>query len=248
MDFLAYAYLQIGDDAKVLAQVDALAKMHVMHGDEDFMQDYLQTRQSTFPVVYALERRQWREALNLQAAEDAAPYAQAPVYWGRAVAAGHLRDAAAAQDALKHYDERVEATRKGQKAYVADGMKRPRQEIEAWADFAAGREADALRLLTEVAREQDKVGKAETDLPAHEMLADMLLEAGKAQEALAQYEISLKTDPNRFNGLAGAAAAAEKLEQKEKAAGYYAQLLKNCSGSHSQRPELQQAKLLVAAN
>jgi len=248
MDFLAYAYLQIGDDARALEQVDALASMHVMHGDEDFMQDYLETQQSTFPVVYALERRQWREALNLQAAKNAAPYAQAPVYWGRAVAAGHLRDAAAAQDALKRYDERVEATRKGQKAYVADSMKRPRQEIEAWVDFAAGREEDALRLLTEVAQEQDKVGKAETDLPAHEMLADMLLEAGKAQEALAQYEISLKTDPNRFNGLAGAAAAAEKLEQKEKAAGYYAQLLKNCSGSHSQRPELQQAKLLVAAN
>jgi hypothetical protein len=248
MDFLAYAYLQIGDDAKARAQVDALAGMHVMHGDEDFMQDYLQTRQSTFPVVYALERRQWSEALNLQAAEDAAPYAQAPVYWGRAVAAGHRRDRAAAEDALKHYDELAEATRQGRKAYLADSMKRPRQEMQAWADFAAGREADALKLLKEVAREQDKVGKAETDLPAHEMLADMLLEAGKAGEALAEYEISLKTDPNRFNGLAGAAAAAEKLAQKEKAAGYYAQLLKNCSGSHSERPELRQAKLLVAAN
>src|SRR5262249_4677505 len=154
----------------------------------------------------------------------------------------------AAEDALKHYDQLVLLTRQGQKAYIAGSMKRPRQEMEAWADFAAGKEAEALGLLTEVAREQDKVGKAETDLPAHEMLADMLLEAGKAQEALAEYEISLKTDPNRFNGLAGAAAAAQKLDQKEKAAGYYAQLLKNCSGSHSERPELQQAKLLAAAN
>jgi len=248
MDFLAYAYLQIGDDAKALEQVDTLAKLHVIGGDEDFLQDYLQTRQSTLPVVYALERRQWSEALNLKATADAAPYAQAPLYWGRAVAAGHLRDAAAAQDALKHYDQLVEATRQGQKAYVAEGMKRPRQEAAAWAEFAAGREADALRLLTEVAREQDKLGKAETDLPAREMLADMLLEAGKTPEALEQYEVSLKTDPNRFNGLAGAAAAARKLEQKDKAAGYYTQLLENCRGSHSQRPELQQAKLLAAAN
>jgi len=248
MDFLVYAYLQIGDDAKALEQVEALSTMHVMHGDEDFMQDYLETRQSTFPVVYALERRQWMEALHLEAAKDAAAYAQAPVYWGRAVAAGHLRNLAAAREALEQYDVLVEATRKGPKGYIAESMKRPRQEMQAWTDFAAGKEADALRLLTEVSREQDKVGKGETDLPAHEMLADMLLLAGKTREALEQYEISLKTDPNRFNGLAGAAAAARKLEQKDKAAGYYAQLLKNCSGSHSERPELQQAKLLVAAN
>jgi len=248
MDFLAYAYLQVGDDARARAQLDRLAKMHVMHGDEDFMQDYLQTRQSSFPVLYALERRQWREALSLEPAKDAEPYAQTPVYWGHAVAAGHLRDAAAAQDALNHYDELVAATRKGQKAYIVDSMKQGRKEMQAWADFAAGKEADALRQLKEVAEEQDQIGKGETDLPAREMLADMLLNAGKAQDALEQYEISLKTDPNRFNGLAGAAAAAQRLQQKEKAAGYYAQLLKNCSGSHSERPELQQAKLLVAAN
>jgi tetratricopeptide (TPR) repeat protein len=248
MDFLAYAYLQVGDDARARAQLDRLAKMHVMHGDEDFMQDYLQTRQSSFPVLYALERRQWREALSLEPAKDWEPYAQTPVYWGHAVAAGHLRDAAAAQDALNHYDELVAATRKGQKAYIVDSMKQGRKEMQAWADFAAGKEADALRQLKEVAEEQDQVGKGETDLPAREMLADMLLNAGKAQDALEQYEISLQTDPNRFNGLAGAAAAAQRLQQKEKAAGYYAQLLKNCSGSHSERPELQQAKLLVAAN
>jgi hypothetical protein len=99
-----------------------------------------------------------------------------------------------------------------------------------------------------VADEQDKVGKGEAELPAREMLADMLLDSGHAEDALTQYEISLKTDPNRFNGLAGAARAAEQLQQREKAAGYYAQLLKNCSGSQSDRPELQQAKLLAAGN
>jgi len=222
--------------------------MRVMNGDEDFMHDYLEARQSTFPVVYALERRQWKEALILQPAKDAEPYSLAPVYWGRAVAAGHLRDAAAAEDALKHYDQMVDLTRKSRKAYIADSMKQGRKEIEAWADFAAGKDSEAVGKLREVAEEQDKTGKGETDLPAREMLADMLLSAGKAQDALYEYENSLRTDPNRFNGLAGAAAAAAKLEQKDKAASYYAQLLKNCSGSHSDRPELQQAKLLVAAN
>jgi tetratricopeptide (TPR) repeat protein len=104
-----------------------------------------------------------------------------------------------------------------------------------------------LRILRAVADRQDKVGKFEVEIPAREMLADMLLDMNKPKEALAEYEISLKTDPNRFNGLAGAAQAAEKLSLKEKASGFYAQLLKNCQGIASDRPELARAKTLVAA-
>jgi len=142
----------------------------------------------------------------------------------------------------------VEATKKGPKPYIANGFKQQRKELVAWADYAAGKQDEAVRELTLVADEQDQVGKGETEMPAREMLADMLLDSGKAQASLAQYEISLKTDPNRFNGLYGAAQAASRLQQKEKATTYYSQLIKNCSGSHSDRPELEQAKTLVAAN
>ena len=59
----------------------------------------------------------------------------------------------------------------------------------------------------------------------------------------------MKIDPNRFNGLAGAAQAAEMAHQSAKANSYYAQLLKNCDGGkHSDRPELQSAKTEVAKN
>jgi tetratricopeptide (TPR) repeat protein len=74
-----------------------------------------------------------------------------------------------------------------------------------------------------------------------------LLDLQRSQEALTEYEISLRTDPNRFNGLYGAAQAATQVQQKEKADSYYAQLLKNCAGSHSDRPELAQAKILLVA-
>ena len=247
MNFLEYAYLQTGDDGNAKTQVDGILAMRNADVDSDF-QDYLQSAQSDFPMVYALERRRWNEALKLQPSVDGPAYVRSGTYWGRAIAAGHLHDAAAAQDALKHYDEMREATRKGAKPYIADGMERQRKVVAAWANYAAGKQEQAVEGLTAVADEQDKVGKGETELPAREMLADMLLDSGHAEDALTQYEISLKTDPNRFNGLAGAARAAEQLQQKEKAAGYYAQLLKNCSGSQSDRPELQQAKLLAAGN
>ena len=96
---------------------------------------------------------------------------------------------------------------------------------------------------------QDQGGKAEVDIPAREMLAEMLLDLKQPESALGEYEKSMKIDPNRFNGLAGAAQAAAMGHQAAKANTYYGQLLKNCDGGkHSERPELQSAKTEVAKN
>jgi len=246
MDFLEYAYMQIGDDASAKASIEQIAAIRPEQMDHEF-QNYLLVRQAEGPAKYALERRQWKEALALQPIAGAPSDVQLVTYWGRAVAAGHLHDAAAAQDTLKHYDELLEATRKGPRPYIADGLKDEHQLVQAWAAYAAGNSDDAVRQLRAVADDQDKVGKAETELPAREMLADMLLDLQRPQEALIEYEISLRTDPNRFNGLYGAAQAATQVKQKEKASTYYTQLLKNCDGVHSDRPELAQAKTLLAS-
>ena len=110
--------------------------------------------------------------------------------------------------------------------------------------LAEGKNEEALRLLRPVADRQDAEGKGEVELPAREMLADMLLEMGRPEQALAEYEKSLKTDPNRFNGLYGAAQAAASAHDSEKAKLYYSQLLKNCG--NGERPELARAKTLLA--
>jgi tetratricopeptide (TPR) repeat protein len=246
MDFLEYAYMQIGDDASARATMEQIAAIPPEQMDPEF-ENYLLVRQAEGPAKYALERRQWNEALVLKPNTSAPPDAQLVTYWARAVAAGHLHDAGAAQDALKHYDELLEATRKGPQSYIVNGLNNEHQLVQAWAAYAAGNSNDAIRLLRTVADDQDKVGKGETELPAREMLADMLLDLQRPQEALTEYEISLRTDPNRFNGLYGAAQAAAQVLQKEKAGTYYAQLLKNCEGIRSDRPELAQAKTLLVS-
>ena len=77
----------------------------------------------------------------------------------------------------------------------------------------------------------------------------MLLALNQPENALSEYEKSMKIDPNRFNGLAGAAHAAGMAHQTAKANSYYSQLLKNCDGGkHSDRPELRNAKTEVAKN
>jgi tetratricopeptide (TPR) repeat protein len=248
MDFLISAYLQIGDDANAKKELDAITAVKQSDIDPEYA-DYAENAQAGFAAIYAIERRQWKDALALQPNPHAtAPYSQDGIYWAHAIAAGHLHDAAAGQAALKSFDEIVEATRKSAKPYVADGMKEERKVIEAWSLYASGKTEEAAKLLGEHADRQDKIGKAETAIPSRELLADMLLDAGKPDQALAQYEIALKTDPNRFNDLYGAAQAATQLQQKEKAAAYVAQLLKNCDGTRSDRPELAQAKTLLASN
>jgi hypothetical protein len=86
--------------------------------------------------------------------------------------------------------------------------------------------------LRPIADRQDKVGKGELDLPVREMLAEMLLIDGKADEALTEYQASLASDPNRFDGLLGAGRAAEGLRELDVAAVYYRTLLANCTSAN----------------
>ena len=241
LDFLEYAYMQIGDDASAQATIAQIAAVRPEQMDSGF-ENYLLIRQAEGPAKYALERRQWKEALALQPMASAPPDVQKVAYWAHAIAAGHLHDAPAAQDALKHYEDLLEAMRKGPRSYLVSSLQDEHQLVQAWANYAAGNSHDALRQLRAVADDEDKAGKGETALPAREMLADMLLDLQRPQEALTEYEISLSTDPNRFNSLYNAAQAAKQSNQKEKADMYYSQLLKNCEGIHSDRPELAQAK------
>lgn len=245
MDFLEYAYLQIGEDAKAKAVVEELSTINAKDVDPS-RTAYLNRARAHFPAMYALETRDWKGAMALQPPSNAEPYNQAITYWAQAVGAGHLHDIAAARKAVDQFNAMLDATRKGDKPYIADGMSTNRDEATSWMDFASGNNDEAVGLLRSVADKQDALGKGEVELPAREMLADMLLEMGRSQEALAEYERSMKVDPNRFNALAGAAHAAEMANQPQKATLYYAQLLKNCSTSDSDRPELARAKSLLA--
>jgi tetratricopeptide (TPR) repeat protein len=70
------------------------------------------------------------------------------------------------------------------------------------------------------------------------MLADLLLLAKQPEQALSEYELDLKFNPNRFNGLYGAGLAAEKAGQIQKSRELYRELVKMCADSESHRPEL----------
>jgi len=244
MDFLNYAYLQVGEDDKAKAIVAKVQTMDPMAGHD--MHEYLDIARAGFATTYEIEMRHWKKAASLDPKMATKPENVAIIYWARAIGGAHLHDAASAKENLAHYDAMVEEVKKGPDAYIAEYMDTGRDEIRAWVAFAEEKNDDAAKIMRSVADKQDEYGKGEVEIPAREMLADILLESDHPQQALAEYEHSMKIDPNRFNGLYGAARAAQMARQPAAAQTYYAQLVKNCAGATSDRPELARAREEVA--
>jgi hypothetical protein len=99
----------------------------------------------------------------------------------------------------------ADSTWEGQLVAVTPGSARMVRQgfqtgfLVAVKDLVAGLAQD----ITTLADRQAKIGKGEVEIPAREMLAEMLPLSGKPAEALVQYQQSLLVDPNRFNALLG---------------------------------------------
>jgi tetratricopeptide (TPR) repeat protein len=244
MDFLVYAYLQSGREAdalKLIDEVKAMPSVKNMYGMDFDPRTYSQAR---FEASYALELHQWSRAASLTApAPDAAV-----TFLARAMGAarsGQLEDARKDIDAVKAIAKTLSEKKNKDEA---DFLERQIAEPLAWIAHAEGKDDDAIKLLRPLA-DKETDGMSQTGyLPTHEVLADLLMEAKSPQQALVEYQADLKMNPNRFNGLYGAARAAEAAGKQSEANEYYALLLKVCDGSNSTRPELGRARELLASS
>ena len=252
-DFVLYAYLQSGQDARAKWALEQSAQPLKMIAEmpgmgAGYMARMVPYYQSKLPIFYALEMRDWNTAGALEPVSGSTAEVSTMVYWARAIAHGHLHQAQQAQADLARFDELMTDLKKGPQAYLAEGNgpRIQRDETAAWAAFAQGNQEDALQHMRSAADLQDKVGQSEVDIPAREMLGDMLLELGQAQQAIAEYAAALKLSPNRLNGLYQAGRAAEALGDRAKAEFYYAELLKSTNrGRDSVRPELTHARTFM---
>jgi tetratricopeptide (TPR) repeat protein len=254
-DFLLYAYLQSGQETRakdIVTDTAALIAHYKTMPDmgSPFMRSRLSYFETEFPMFYALEMRDWQSAAKLAPQADAPPEIQTLTYWGRVIALGHLRQPAAARAALAKHDELKEQLKHGKYADFADSASARISHgvLSAWVAFADSRDADALKSMREAADLQDKVGQGEVDIPAREMLADMLLETHQPQLALLEYQRSLELSPNRFNGLYHAGMAAEAAGNSAAAGRFYAALLRSTdNGVNSTRPELEHVRSFVSS-
>lgn len=249
-EFLLYAYLQQGDDVNAKRIFDYTEPMaaHLRSLPDlanDGMAPFITYIEVELPGIYGLELHDWKSVLAIPAPANSIASTKYMRDWVQAIAAGHLRDAAAADKAAEAAGLVAEASTK-EGSPIGGEMATIQGTIKAWQSFAHKNDEQALREIGAAADIQDRVGQAEVDIPAREMYADMLMIDNRPAEALVQYRTALKLSPNRFNGLYNAGRAAEASGKPEEAAGYYKQLLKvTKNGVHTKRPEVAHARAFL---
>jgi tetratricopeptide (TPR) repeat protein len=247
MDFLFYAYMQSGHEAdanRLIEEIKTMPPMKDMYGMG------FDPRISTlvvFEAMYPLELHKWKEAAALAVISGAESGDESITHWARAISLAHLGKAAEARKEIAEIESiRKKLSEQKKSKSALEAIDQDRKEAEAWAEYSEGKKDHAISLLRSVAEKNSGVYQASDQVPAQEMLADMLLEMNRAADALPEYQADLKTNPNRFDSLYGAARAAQQGGQSEKASDYFAQLVKNCEASNSERPELAEAKVWLA--
>jgi hypothetical protein len=249
MDFLVYAYLQTGreqDAQKIIDEVRAMPPMHDMYG---MGFDPRMFALSSFPASYELELHHWNEAAQLTPVSGAGDYDQSVTYTARAIGAARSGNVEQARKEIAQLEgiQKKLASNKKKNQGEYDGVGDELVEANAWLAYAEGRHDEALRSLRAIADKEEGEAEASQGIPEHEMLGDMLLESKHPEEALVEYETTLKTNPGRFDALYGAAQAAEQTGKHDKANDHLAKLVKNCEGATSERAELKHAREILEA-
>jgi hypothetical protein len=246
MDFLFYAYMQSGRDADAKALIE---EIRAMPNKKDDMYgkgyDPQAAALAHLSALYPIEMHDWAAAAALPPTEVAGTAENSMIFWARAIGSAHLHKPDDVRKDIAEI-EHIYKKRVAEKSDFADAVEGDRKAAQAWLSFAEGKYDDAVEALRPIADKEDAMGDEPDGAPAREMIADILLEAKRPQQALAEYQTDLKLHPNRFDALYGAARAAEAAGKQADASEYYALLLKVCDGSSSTRPELSRARQLVA--
>ncbi len=181
---------------------------------------------AAIPGRYALERRAWAEAAAIEPRQpamfpwDTIPYAEASAWYARGLGAARSGNLAVARDASAKLAALKATMVAKQDPYWPNQIEIQRLATDAWIARAEKRDDDAMRLMRESADLEASTEKHPVTpgalLPSRELLGDLLLDLGKADEALREYEASLAVAPKRLNTLYGAARAAQQLQKRDK--------------------------------
>jgi len=250
-DYMMYGYLQLARDREARAlveEVTATRKLNVDHFAGAFAL-------AAIPARYALERGQWADAATLtptpsDLAWNRFPQAESIVWFARGLGAARSGNPVRAREDLARIEALREAMTAAKSLYWAHQSEVQRLAVAAWIARADGRNEEALSLMRASADAEDATEKHPVTpgsiKPARELLGEMLIDLGQPAEALKQFEASHRVEPNRFQGLYGAARAAELAGDRAKARTYYGRLVALGQGADGDRPELKQAKIFIA--
>ena len=251
-DYMSYAYLQAGQDA------DARRARQVLL-EPSRIQDGFVAAYAYAAVAARIEMElgDWERAAAITPRHpsniswDAYPSCEAIVHFARGIGAarsGQLEAARAAVAGLNRLAQILEAD--GLPYWTKQTLVQKRA-VEAWIQHAEGRTQEALVAMEQAADAEDALDKHPVTpgavLPARELYADMLLDGGRFDQALAAYEATLLISPNRFNSLAGAGIAAEGAGRTSDARRHFWRLLEIAGSGDTSRPGLARARAMRSA-
>jgi len=244
MDYLEYAYLQRGrvrEAKSILEEMNSLKPVAGLTLTGDYAL-------AAAPARYAIELGKWEQARGLQPRLDAVPWAQAITWFAVGVGAGHTKDFVRAAEAEKNLARLRDVAAQQNNTYWSRQIEAQRQEVAALILHASGKPAAAATAMTAAAELEESMDKSPVTpgpvIPAREMLAQLLLDQSRPSEALTEFETVLKTAPNRFNALWGAASSAESAGNASAAVNYFRKLTE--IGVGNERPELETARRKAA--
>jgi tetratricopeptide (TPR) repeat protein len=246
MDYMTYAYLQLGRDGEARKTLDEARTLAGLTGVAAGPYAL-----AAMPARLAVERGAWGEAAKLEPVPGKYPYTEAMTHFARALGAARSGDPNAAQKDIERIAALRDQLRAAKNEYWANEVEVMRLASLAWVSLAQKKSGDALALMRQAADMEDKSEKNIITpgrlLPARELLGDMLLEMKRPAEALKEYEASQVREPSRYRGLYGAGMAASQAGDKAKAKQYFGRLV-DMAGSASSRTELGNARAYLARN
>jgi tetratricopeptide (TPR) repeat protein len=248
MDYMVYAYLQLGQDQKSRRVVDEMGAVSGINPDR-FVGPYAL---AVSPARYALERGDWRDAAGLAVRPSKFAYADAMTHFARAMGAARSGDVDAAWLEIANIAEMREKLRAANDAYWTEQVDIQWHVASAWALYVNGKHDEALQEMRVAADAEDRTEKHPVTpgvpIPARELYGSMLLDRGMSKEALAAFEATLAKEPNRLAALVGAAKAASKLDDKQAARRYYAKVVTIAAEADASRTDVAEAQAFMAAN
>ena len=216
IDYLVYAYLQKKDDASAKQQLDYLESIKNV-SPANFKVAYAF---AASPARYALERKDWKMASELQLHQanfswNDFPWQEAITHFAKLLGYVHLNNLNDAENELGQLKTLYEKllTQKN-KAIEAAQVDVQIKTSEAWIQLKKGNKQKAKELMIAAADKEDGMEKHPVTpgsvLPARELLGEMLLELNEPALAIEAFEQDLKINPNRRNGMIGLNFAKQK--------------------------------------
>jgi tetratricopeptide (TPR) repeat protein len=247
LDYMAYSYLQKGQDAKAKEIVDFVGTVRKTNPELEFSAAYAL---AAIPARYALERNAWSEAAALPVRElphwSPFPSFEALIEYSHALGRAHTGDVEGARKAIVRMQQLRDSSTDPRLDYFKRHLNLQIQAASAWVAYSEGKKDEAVNLLRRAADAEDILGKHPVSpgalVPAREQLGDLLLTLNRPKEAQREFEAALKIYPGRFRGLYGAAQAAQQSGEKENAQRYYAKLIEQTSKADGSRTELAQLR------